>query len=64
MAERRFFMPPQTATQQKWHLASLALTDSHTDFILSRQAMQCAPTMLDFYKYTAGVFLNWIEGKA
>jgi site-specific recombinase XerD len=64
MAERRFFMPPQTATQQKWYLASLALTDAYTDFILSRQAMQCQPTTHDFYKYTAGVFLNWVEGQS
>ena len=26
--------------------------------------MQCAPTTLDFYKYTTGVFLNWIEGQS
>ena len=55
------FMSPRTATQQKWYLASLALTDAYTDFILSRQAMQCAPTTLDFYKHTAGVFLHWVE---
>ncbi|HNE70055.1 MAG TPA: tyrosine-type recombinase/integrase [Anaerolineales bacterium] len=56
-------MSPRIATTQKWYLASLALTDAYTDFILSRQAMQCAPTTLEFYKHTAGVFLNWTEGQ-
>jgi site-specific recombinase XerD len=56
-------MSSRTATQQKWILASLALTDAYTDFILSRQAMQCRPATLDFYKYTAGVFLKWVEGQ-
>ncbi len=54
-------MLSRTKTQQKWYLASLALTDAYTDFILSRQAMQCSPATLDFYKRTAGVFLKWIE---
>lgn len=57
-------MSPRTITQQKWILASLALTDAYTDFILSRQAMQCTPATLDFYKYTAGVFLKWVEGQS
>ncbi|MGD0879037.1 MAG: tyrosine-type recombinase/integrase [Anaerolineales bacterium] len=57
-------MSPRTATQQKWILASLVLTDAYTDFILSRQAMQCTPATLDFYKYTAGVFLKWVEGQS
>ena len=54
-------MSPRTVSQQKWILASLTLTDAYTDFILSRQAMQCSPATLDFYKYTAGVFLKWSE---
>ncbi len=57
-------MSPRTATQQKWILASLALTDAYTDFVLSRQAMQCSPATLDFYKHTAGVFLKWVEGQS
>ncbi len=47
--------------QQQWTLASVALRDAYTDFILSRQAMNCAPATLEFYKYTAGVFITWIE---
>jgi len=54
-------MSSRTVTQPKWLLASLDLTDAYTDFILSRQAMQCSPATLDFYKYTAGVFLKWGE---
>jgi hypothetical protein len=55
-------MTPRTVTQQKWTLASLALTDAYTDFILNRQAIQCTSAALDFYKYTAGVFFKWVEG--
>ena len=54
-------MSSQTIVKQEWNLASVALTDAYTDFILSRQAMQCAPTTLEFYKYTAGKFLLWLE---
>lgn len=54
-------MSPRTKVQQRWHLASVALTDAYTDFILSRQAMNCASATLEFYKYTAGAFLRWAE---
>jgi len=54
-------MPAQTKIQKKWTLASVALIDAYTDFILSRQAMNCTPATLEFYKYTAGAFLSWIE---
>jgi len=50
-------------TLQIWKLASVALTDAYTDFILSRQAMNCTPATLDFYRHTAGKFLQWIEGQ-
>ena len=56
-------MFPRTTTQQKWNLASLALNDAYTDFILSRQAMQCAPATMEFYRYTTSVFLVWAEGQ-
>ncbi len=54
-------MFPETKTQQKWKLASFALTDAYTDFILSRQAMSCTPATMQFYKYGAGRFLLWLE---
>jgi hypothetical protein len=55
------FMSTVTKAKQEWHLASFALQDAYTDFILSRQAMQCAPNTLEFYKHTAGRFLQWAE---
>ena len=54
---------PRTLTKAKWTLASVALTDAYTDFILSRQAMNCTPATLEFYKYTAGAFLSWAEAQ-
>ncbi len=57
-----FCMSP-TITQQKWTLASVALRDAYTDFVLSRQAMNCAPTTLEFYKHTVGAFLTWLENQ-
>jgi site-specific recombinase XerD len=57
-----FFMP-QTRTAQKWSLASVELRDAYTDFMLSRQAMNCTPSTLDFYRYTAGKFLEWSEAR-
>lgn len=53
----------RTATQTKWLLASVALHDAFTDFMLSRQAMNCTPATLAFYKYTAGFFLAWAEAR-
>jgi hypothetical protein len=54
-----FFMV-QTRTIQKqakqsrgWSLASVALQDAYTDFILSRQAMNCTPVTMSFYRFTA-----------
>jgi integrase/recombinase XerD len=54
---------PKAKTVQTWSLASLPLTDAYTDFILSRQAMNCTPVTMSFYKFTAGKFLEWIEGQ-
>jgi site-specific recombinase XerD len=34
-----------------------------TDFILSRQAMNCTVSTLQFYRFTVGVFLAWIESQ-
>ncbi len=54
-------MPKRADTKLRWSLASVALNDAYTDFILSRQAMNCTPATLVFYRYTAGEFLKWIE---
>src|SRR6476660_5341341 len=48
-------------TTNKWLLASVELRDAYTDFILSRQAMNCTPSTLAFYNFTVGKFLEWIE---
>jgi hypothetical protein len=58
-AEGRCFISPRTATQQKWILASLPLTDAYTDFMPSRQAMSCAPATLDFSKLTTHGYISW-----
>lgn len=54
---------PTRVTQTKWTLASFALHDAYTDFILSRQAMQCTKATLQYYRFTAGKFLEWLEGQ-
>ncbi len=56
-------MSPQTETKQRRYLASLALVDAYTDFMLSRQAMQCSPATLQFYRYTAGAFLDTLQDR-
>jgi site-specific recombinase XerD len=54
----------KTATKTThWNLASLDLQNAYTDFILSRQAMNSSPKTIEFYKYTAGAFLTWIENQ-
>ena len=58
------FMSLTTQTKQQWNLASVALIDAYTDFILSRQAMNCTLATLEFYKYTTGVFLSWAESQS
>ena len=54
---------PTTKTTQLSALASVALLDAYTDFILSRQAMNCTPVTMRFYRFTAGKFLEWIAGQ-
>jgi hypothetical protein len=43
---RRLLCPKQ---KQEWSLGSVALRDAFTDFILSRQTMNCMPSTLAFY---------------
>lgn len=42
-------------------LASPSLADAYHDFVLSRQASRCSPATLEFYKYTAGKFVAWLQ---
>ncbi len=53
----------QTKTKTSWSLASIALRDAYTDFTLSSMAMNCTPVTMSFYRFTAGKFLEWIEGQ-
>ncbi len=57
------FVSSKTNTIQKWSLASVALSDAYTDFMLSRQAKQCSLATLEFYRYMLGPFLAWLEGQ-
>jgi integrase/recombinase XerD len=50
-----------TETKQQWRLASVALMDAYTDFMLSRQAMQCTSATMEFYYYAAGGFVSWLD---
>ena len=50
----------KTDTKQKWALASYALQDAYTDFILSRQAMLCSPKTLSWYQFTLGKVMEWL----
>ena len=56
-------MPKTTRTTARWQLASTSLLDAYTDFILSRQAANCTPATLEFYRHTAGAFLSWCESQ-
>jgi integrase len=56
-------MPSKVSTIKTWQLTSLALQDAYTDFMLSRQAMNCTKSTLEFYKFTAGHFMTWIENQ-
>jgi site-specific recombinase XerD len=50
-----------TTIKQSGTLASIALNDAYTDFVLSRQAMQCTKATMEFYRYTTAKFLEWAE---
>jgi len=53
-------MSPKTDTKQKWALASYALNDAYTDFILSRQAILCSPRTISWYTFTLGKVMDWL----
>lgn len=40
------------------------LHDAWLDFLLSRQAMNLSQQTLDFYRYTAGKFVEWLSDEA
>src|SRR5262245_15169874 len=57
---RCFFMSTKTDTNQAWALASYALNDAYTDFILSRQAMLCGERTIAWYSFTLGKVMEWM----
>ena len=54
---KRAVMASRLKKAHVWNLASVGLLDGFTDFILSRQPMNCTLSTLQFYRFTAGVFL-------
>lgn len=44
-----------------WTIDCQTLHLPFMDFILSRESMRCAPTTLEWYRYTAGMFVSWCE---
>ncbi len=59
LSSRRLFVSRRNSDQNR-ALASVSLMDGYTDFLLSRQAMQCTPATLDFYKHMLIPFLTWL----
>ena len=51
----------QVVSKQLGTLVSVGMSDAYTDFVLSRQAMQCTKATLEFYRHTAAKFLAWAE---
>jgi len=46
-----------------FNISSVPLRDAWTDFILSRQAIQCTPATLKNYQWTLGKFIAWLEAQ-
>ena len=53
-------MLAKTETKQAWALASYALNDAFTDFILSKAAILCSPRTLAWYSFTLGKVMQWL----
>ena len=56
-------MLSKTAVRQAGTLASIALADAYTDFVLSRQSKNATGTTMEFYRHTAAKFLEWAESQ-
>lgn len=39
-------------------------TLAYEDFILSRESLRCTPATMEFYRYTAGKFVEWLADRA
>jgi site-specific recombinase XerD len=54
-------MTSKIEQKQEWALASYALRDAFTDFIMSRQAMLCSPGTISWYSFTLGKVIKWLS---
>lgn len=52
----------EDVSQRNKASASISLEEAYTDFILSREAMLCRPRTIQFYTFTLGKFIDWLEG--
>jgi hypothetical protein len=62
--EHRGFLAYKLKIARVWNLASVGLLDGFTDFILSRQTMNCTPSTLQFYRFTVGLSWHRLKAKA
>jgi site-specific recombinase XerD len=54
----------KTETKNKHVVLSTSpIRQAFDDFNLSREAMRCTPATLEFYRFTAGAFITWLELK-
>jgi hypothetical protein len=61
-------LTPNHSTIEKSESANLILATSpirqaFEDSLLSREAMRCTPATLAHYRYSAGMFITWLELK-
>ncbi len=57
------FLFTKSATNSRKQLTGATLRAAYDDFVLSRQAAGCAPTTLQFYEFTSGKFVAWLEAR-
>jgi integrase/recombinase XerD len=55
--------PKDTKQTTALNLAAVALIDSYTDFILSRQAALLSENTIKYYQFTTGRFVQWLQGQ-
>jgi site-specific recombinase XerD len=54
-------LTPTSTKPSNRHLLQNEIEDAYLDFMLSRQAMLCKESTLEFYKFTAGKFIEWVD---
>lgn len=60
-SKKAVFMFNDKQSEQNRALYSISLGDAIADFYLSRKAMLCSPATLEFYGFTAGKFIKWLQ---